>query len=146
MALKPKPGYIYRFHRHQPGANEPKAQQSPHVSPGTPSTARMPDQPEPSAHYYPPTWESHPMLPPGTIDPAPRGNAGPSPLSRVDQQPTPQTPMTPRSVASPTPPRGINKGQHVGADADGDWGGWLCCAGKKIKRAAHAGASHGHGV
>ncbi|KAJ9105213.1 hypothetical protein QFC20_004348 [Naganishia adeliensis] len=133
MVLKPKPGYIYRFHRHQLGANEPKAQQSPHVSPGTPSTARMLDaEPVASAHYYPPTWESHPMLPPGTIDPAPRGSAGPSPLSRVDQQPTPQTPMSVRGS-----PR-LAGGPTTAADGGGEdsFVDWVCCAKDKAERAA----------
>lgn len=34
------------------------------------------------------------MLPPGTNDATPRGSAAPSPLSRVDAQPTPQLPMS----------------------------------------------------
>lgn len=143
MVLKHKPGYTYRFHRHTPGANEPRAQQSPHVSPSTIPVARMPDieQPVPSAHYYPPTWDAHPMLPPGTIGTTPRASAtGPA---RIDTPPTVQTPMSAKTT--PSPPGGQTGQQHADGGRE-SWSDWVCCARKKVGRAVRDEAAHVHAL
>jgi hypothetical protein len=48
MVLKHKPGYTYRFHRHTPGANEPRPRESPHVSPHTHTPRPACPRPRPS--------------------------------------------------------------------------------------------------
>ncbi|KAJ9105209.1 hypothetical protein QFC20_004344 [Naganishia adeliensis] len=143
MPLVPKPGYIYRFHRHHPGPTEPKAQQSPHISPGTSVTgmANADVAPVPSAHYYPSTWESHPMLPPGHMDVDPRAVLGGATASRIKVQPTPQRSMSVDSGSSATPPGDKIDDQELGmpgADSQGQplWSDCMCCAQMKVARAA----------
>lgn len=147
MPLVPKPGYIYRFHRHHPGPNEPKPQHSPHISPGT-SIVEMTSayvQTVPSAHYYPSTWESHPMLPPGHMDADPRANLGPATagiaLSIIEVQPTPQTPMSVQSGSSDTRPgeiKDVQEGPDPDEQGQSSWNDWTCCVQRKVARAARA--------
>lgn len=58
------PRHLLGIQAHRNQADSSDARSSPHVSPKDLSPSRFEDgEPIPSAHYYPPTWESHPMLP-----------------------------------------------------------------------------------
>jgi hypothetical protein len=157
MTTRPKPGYLYRFHRHRPEPSEPIASASPHVSPRALYPQKMSNgQPFPSAHYYPPTWQSHPMLPPGTLDPdaSPPSNSTSnrspapgtntiSPVPRIEvQEPTPQSGMTIDSKSfRMLEPHELTYAQQHGQRFEGDrwqWPGWMCCARRKAERLVEA--------
>lgn len=140
----------------RPATNNPTPHASPHVSPHTLTPPEMPDDPlVPSAHYYPPTWESQPMLPRGSVSPTPpsqsrtatTGDLTPLPKILV-QQPTPQTPMSIESQWSATRPTVlyVDEAGDERAPHNSGWGGWLCCVKKKVGRAVHGDQVHHHGV
>lgn len=161
IKTKHKPGYLYRFHRHRPEPTEPLAVESPHVSPRTLVPRIMENgQPIRSAHYYPPTWQSHPMLPPGTLDRDSSSRLNTPPISqdhsdtlihlpRIEiQQPTPRSGMTVDSKASARmmehprtmEPHELTNAQQHGHNNEGHCchlPHWMCCFAERADNAVH---------
>ncbi|KAI5452846.1 hypothetical protein NCC49_006386 [Naganishia albida] len=140
MPLVQMPGYVYRFHRHNPGLEEPRARQSPHVSPGTSmiQLAGSGDTPVPPANYYPPAWENHPTL---RDNMALETALSMTPPLQIEAQPTPQVPMSVASGssagASKTPSEETSEERRPEAPAAEErgrssWSRWLCCMKRKV--------------
>lgn len=106
-----------------------------------------------SASYYPPAWESHPMLPPGHLHADPKENMAlgtalsMTPPPRVEAQPTPQAPMSVASGSSEAPSEGTGDEQHSAVPVANErgrpsWSHWMCCVKRKVEPVARI----AHGV